>query len=41
MILNDIIKIQNKEKLIKKLEAISKNFNIKDAQKIKKNRKYF
>jgi len=33
MILNNIINIQNKDKLIKKLEAISKNFNIKDAQK--------
>ena len=36
MILNNIINIQNKDKLIKKLEAITKNFNIKDAQKIKK-----
>ena len=36
MLLNNIINIQNNEKLIKKLEAILKNFNIKDAQKIKK-----
>ena len=39
MILNNIINIQNKDKLVKKVRAISKNFNIKRCSKKLKNRK--